>query len=72
MKLINNFLCGVQVASLAEAVVWIERSGLNREQALDFLKKGSPRKSAASRCFGPYGGSDLWGELFSVPHEKRI
>ena len=42
LKLINNFLCGVQVASLAEAVVWIERSGLNREQALDFLKKAAP------------------------------
>ena len=42
LKLINNFLCGVQVASLAEAVVWIERSGLNREQALEFLKKAAP------------------------------
>ena len=42
LKLINNFLCGVQVASLAEAFVWIERSGLNREQALEFLKKGAP------------------------------
>jgi 3-hydroxyisobutyrate dehydrogenase len=42
MKLINNFLCGVQVASLAEAVVWIERSGLNREQALEFLKQAAP------------------------------
>ncbi len=42
MKLINNFLCGVQVASLAEALVWIERSGLNREQALEFLKKAAP------------------------------
>ena len=42
LKLINNFLCGVQVASLAEAVVWIERSGLNRDQALEFLKKAAP------------------------------
>jgi len=42
MKLINNFLCGVQVASLAEAMVWIERSGLNRDQALEFLKKAAP------------------------------
>jgi len=42
MKLINNFLCGVQVASLAEAVVWIERSGLNRQQALEFLKQAAP------------------------------
>jgi 3-hydroxyisobutyrate dehydrogenase len=42
LKLINNFLCGVQVASLAEGIAWIERSGLDREQALAFLKSGAP------------------------------
>lgn len=42
MKLINNFLCGVQLTSLAEAMVWIERSGLDRDQALSFLKKAAP------------------------------
>jgi 3-hydroxyisobutyrate dehydrogenase len=42
MKLINNFLCGVQVASLAEGLAWIERSGLDREQALKILKNGAP------------------------------
>ncbi|HTF63372.1 MAG TPA: NAD(P)-dependent oxidoreductase, partial [Edaphobacter sp.] len=42
MKLINNFLCGVQVASLAEALTWIERSGLDREKALTILKSGAP------------------------------
>lgn len=42
MKLINNFLCGVQVASFAEALTWIERTGLQREAALAFLKKGAP------------------------------
>jgi 3-hydroxyisobutyrate dehydrogenase len=42
MKLINNFLCGVQVASLAEGLAWIERSGLDREQALNVLKNGAP------------------------------
>ncbi len=42
LKLINNFLCGVQAASLAEAMVWIERSGLHREQVLEFLKKAAP------------------------------
>lgn len=42
LKLINNFLCGVQAASLAEAVSWIERSGLNRDQALAFLTKAAP------------------------------
>ncbi|NYF79011.1 NAD(P)-binding domain-containing protein [Granulicella arctica] len=42
MKLINNFLCGVQVASLAEGLVWIERSGLDPEKALSILKAGAP------------------------------
>ncbi len=42
MKLINNFVCGVQVASLAEGLTWIERSGLNVEKALNILKGGAP------------------------------
>jgi 3-hydroxyisobutyrate dehydrogenase len=42
MKLINNFLCGVQIVSLAEALTWIERSGLDREKALTVLKNGAP------------------------------
>ncbi len=42
MKLINNFLCAVQVTSFAEALAWIERTGLNRDPALEFLKKGAP------------------------------
>ncbi len=42
MKLINNFLCGVQVASLAEGLAWIERSGLDRDKALSVLKAGAP------------------------------
>jgi 3-hydroxyisobutyrate dehydrogenase len=41
MKLINNFLCGVQVASLAEAVAMIERSGLDRTKALEMLTNGA-------------------------------
>ncbi len=41
LKLVNNFLCGVQVASFAEAVAWVERTDLNRGQALDFLKTGA-------------------------------
>ncbi len=42
MKLINNFLCGVQVAALAEGLTWIERSGLDRDKALSILKSGAP------------------------------
>jgi 3-hydroxyisobutyrate dehydrogenase len=42
MKLINNFLCGVQVASLAEAMAMAERSGLDARQAAGVLSAGSP------------------------------
>ena len=42
LKLINNFVCGVQIASLAEGLALIERSGLDRELALDVLKNGAP------------------------------
>ncbi|HUI57244.1 MAG TPA: NAD(P)-dependent oxidoreductase [Bryobacteraceae bacterium] len=42
MKLVNNFVCGVQTAALAEAMATIENSGLNRDQALDVLCNGAP------------------------------
>ena len=42
MKLLNNFICGVQVAALAEGLAWLERSGLDRDQAIDLLKRGAP------------------------------
>lgn len=42
IKLINNFVCGVQAAAIGEALAMIERSGLNRTQALDVLLNGAP------------------------------
>ena len=42
LKLINNFLCGVQAASLAEAISLISKSGLDREKALSVLTSGAP------------------------------
>jgi len=42
LKLINNFLCGVQAASLAEGLAWLERSGLDREKSIAILKGGAP------------------------------
>ena len=56
LKLINNFLCGVQVVSLAEGFAFIERCGLNRDASLEFLKggaAGSPLfKTVADRMAG--------------------
>ena len=42
LKLVNNFLCGVQAASLAEALALIERSGLDRAKSLELLTTGAP------------------------------
>lgn len=42
MKLVNNFLCGVQIASLAEAIAWLERSHMDVGQALGLLAAGAP------------------------------
>jgi 3-hydroxyisobutyrate dehydrogenase len=42
MKLINNFICGVQAASLAETLAWIERSGLDVTAATNVLLNGAP------------------------------
>jgi 3-hydroxyisobutyrate dehydrogenase len=57
LKLINNFVCGVQVASLAEAVAMIERSGLDRAKALEILTNGAPGsplvKTVAGRMTAP-------------------
>jgi 3-hydroxyisobutyrate dehydrogenase len=42
LKLINNFLCGVQAASLAEAVAMLRAGGLDREKTLQILTNGAP------------------------------
>nr|KIS30740.1 3-hydroxyisobutyrate dehydrogenase [Novosphingobium sp. P6W] len=42
VKLANNFLCGVQAASLAEAVALFEKQGLDVEQAMSILTDGAP------------------------------
>jgi 3-hydroxyisobutyrate dehydrogenase len=42
IKLINNFVCGVQIIALAEGIAMIERSGLDRARALEVLTQGAP------------------------------
>jgi len=42
VKLINNFICGVQVVALAEGIAMIERSGLDRDKAVQVLANGAP------------------------------
>jgi 3-hydroxyisobutyrate dehydrogenase len=54
MKLINNFVCGVQLASIAEAVSLMGAGGLDREKALAVLANGAPGsplvKSSSARA----------------------
>ncbi len=55
LKLINNFMCGVQAASLAEAESMIAAGGLDLEKSLAILTHGAPGsglvKRAAERAF---------------------
>ncbi len=55
MKLINNFLCGVQAASLAEAESMITAGGLDMKKSLAILTQGAPGSGlvqrAAARAF---------------------
>jgi 3-hydroxyisobutyrate dehydrogenase len=41
LKLVNNFLCGAQVAVLAETIAFVERSGLDPATAIDMLLNGA-------------------------------
>ncbi len=49
MKLINNFLCGVQAASFAEALSLIDAGGLDRDKALSILTGGAPGSGIVKR-----------------------
>lgn len=67
LKLINNFVCGVQVAALAEAMAMIERSGLDRAKAMEIIANGAPGSPLvktvwarmATRDFTPHFLMDL-------------
>jgi 3-hydroxyisobutyrate dehydrogenase len=52
MKLINNFVCAVQAAALAEGIRFIEQSNLGRDEALDVLYNGAPG-SPLVKTLGP-------------------
>lgn len=49
MKLVNNFVCGVQAASLAEALRFIEANDLDRTKALAILTGGAPGSGIVKR-----------------------
>jgi 3-hydroxyisobutyrate dehydrogenase len=49
MKLINNFLCGVQAASFAEALSFVDAAGLDRGKAISILTGGAPGSGILKR-----------------------
>jgi len=49
MKLINNFLCGVQAASFAEGLALIDAAGLDRAKAMAILTGGAPGSGIVKR-----------------------
>ena len=49
MKLINNFMCGVQAASFAEAEALIDAGGLDRGKAASILSGGAPGSGIVKR-----------------------
>lgn len=42
VKLVNNFVCGVQVVAMGEAMAWLERAGVEQAKALAVLTEGAP------------------------------
>ncbi len=63
LKLINNFLAGVQVASLAEALSLIERSGLDPQKSLGVLTEGAPGSPVIKLLSGPHDGAAIRAQL---------
>ncbi|HJS98148.1 MAG TPA: NAD(P)-dependent oxidoreductase [Terriglobales bacterium] len=59
MKLINNFVCGVQAASFAEAGKMIEAAGLDRQKAFSVLTEGAPGSGIVKRVAGRVLANDF-------------
>lgn len=59
MKLINNFVCGVQAASFAEAVSMIDAGGLDRAKAVSILTGGAPGSGIVKRIADRMAADDF-------------
>src|ERR1700722_17646824 len=59
MKLINNFVCGVQAASFAEAVAMIDAGGLDRAKAVAILTGGAPGSGIVKRMADRIAAGDF-------------
>ena len=59
MKLINNFVCGVQAASFAEALSAIDAGGLDRVKAMSILTGGAPGSGIVKRIADRVAANDF-------------
>ncbi len=59
MKLINNFLAGVQAASFGEALALMEAGGLDREKAVSILTEGVPGSPMVKRVAARAASGDF-------------
>ena len=59
MKLINNFICGVQAASFAEALFLIDAGGLDRRKAVSILTGGAPGSGILKRMADRIAANDF-------------
>jgi len=59
MKLANNFVCGVQAASFAEALSMIDAWGLDRGKAVSILTGGAPGSGIVKRVAERAGSGDF-------------
>ncbi|GAC1701357.1 MAG: NAD(P)-dependent oxidoreductase [Candidatus Acidiferrum sp.] len=58
LKLINNFMSGVQAASLAEAAAMVSKGGLNRDAAMTILTNGAPASPLVKTLYGRVAAND--------------
>ena len=69
MKLVNNFLCGVQVAAYAEAMALASKSGLDMERVRNVLLNGAPAsplvKTVAARMQARDYAPNFYGGLMA-------
>src|SRR5215472_13901791 len=59
MKLVNNFVCGVQAATFAEALTFIDMARLERAKALYILTGGAPGSGIVKRVADRVGSGDF-------------
>jgi 3-hydroxyisobutyrate dehydrogenase len=59
MKLVNNFMAGVQAASFAEALALVDAAGLDHAKAVSILSNGAPGSPLVKRVAAIEAGGDF-------------